>query len=227
MKKWFPALLYFVLFICPHANAINVGAITSIIAPDQDVIAKEVINTVDDARLVSLSVERISSPMEGGEVIPMESKQEIMATPSNLILPGNGKDVFRIFYAGPKDNKERYYRLVWRDNPIAEEGLSKTRKAASATTSATISTILVVTPRQDNFNYQYRDGVIYNTGNSSFRTVAFGPCKQPKTNEDKNKGCRERYYVMPGLGAHLKFVDIHNQKLNVGIWHNEDYINVK
>ncbi|MFI8417069.1 hypothetical protein ACQKDS_11560 [Serratia sp. NPDC078593] len=227
MKKWFPALLCFALFICPHANAINVGAITSIIAPGQDVIAKEVINTVDEARLVSLSVERISSPMEGGKVIPMENKKEIMTTPSNLILPGNGKDVFRIFYAGPKDNKERYYRLIWRDNPIAEEGLSKTRKAASATTSATISTILVVTPRQDDFNYHYRDGVIYNTGNSSFRTVAFGPCKQPQTGEDKKKGCRERYYVMPGLGAHLKFVDIKSQKLSVGIWHNEDYINVK
>lgn len=227
MKRWFPALWCSALFTCTHANAINVGAITSIIAPAQNVIAKEVINTVDDARLVSLSVERISSPMEGGKVIPMESKQEIMATPSNLILPGNGRDIFRVFYAGPKDAKERYYRLVWRDNPIAEEGLSKTRKAASATTSATISTILVVTPRLDNFNYQYRGGVVYNTGNSSFRVVAFGPCKQPQTSEDKNKGCRERYYVMPGLGAHLKFVDINNQKLSVGIWHNEDYINVK
>jgi hypothetical protein len=32
---------------------------------------------------------------------------------------------------------------------------------------------------------------------------------------------------MPGLGVHLKFVDINHQKLSVGIWHNEDYINVK
>ncbi|TQI78604.1 hypothetical protein FHU10_1358 [Serratia fonticola] len=227
MKIGFPILLCSALFMCTHANAINVGAITSIIAPDQTVMAKEVINTVDDARLVSLTVERISSPMEGGKIIPMASKQEVMVTPSNLILPGNGKEVFRVFYAGPKDNQERYYRLVWRDNPIAEEGLSKTRKAASATTSATISTILVVTPRQDNFNYQYRNGVVYNTGNSSFRAVAFGPCKKPQTSEEKNKGCRERYYVMPGLGAHLKFVDINNPKSSIGIWHNEDYINVK
>ncbi|VTR25438.1 Uncharacterised protein [Serratia fonticola] len=53
------------------------------------------------------------------------------------------------------------------------------------------------------------------------------PCKQPQTSDEKTKGCRERYYVMPGLGVHLKFVDINNQKLSVGIWHNEDYINVK
>ncbi len=182
---------------------------------------------MDHARLVSLNVERISSPMEGGKVIPVENEQEIMVTPSNLILPGNGKDVFRIFYSGPKDNKERYYRLVWRDNPVAEEGLSKTSKAASATTSATISTILVITPREDNFNYEYRDGVIYNRGNSSFRVVAFGPCKNPQVDKDKNKGCRERYYVMPGLGVHLKFVDINNKKLSIGIWHNEEYINIK
>ncbi|MFN3068067.1 hypothetical protein ACKWMY_08110 [Serratia sp. J2] len=227
MNRWFPTLMCSALFYCTHAGAINVGEITSIISPGQSVIAKEVINTVDDARLVSLRVERISSPMEGGKVIPMESKQEIMATPSNLILPGKGKDVFRVFYSGPKDDKERYYRLIWNDNPVTEEGLSKTQKAASATTSATISTIMVVTPRRDKFDYQYRDGVAYNTGNSSFRVVAFGPCKQAQTSEEKTKGCRERYYVMPGLGVHLKFVDINNQKLSVGIWHNEDYINVK
>lgn len=227
MKRWFSALMGSTLFICHYANAINVGAITSIIAPGKDVIAKEVINTVSEARLVSLKVERISSPTEGGKVVPMESKQEIMATPSNLILSGNGKDVFRVFYAGPKDDKERYYRLVWSDHPVSEEGLSKTRKTASATTSATISTILVVSPRQDKFNYLYRDGVVYNTGNSSFRVVAFGPCKKPQTSEEKHKGCRERYYVMPGLGVYLKFVDVNNKKLSVGIWHNENYINVK
>ncbi|TQI78610.1 hypothetical protein FHU10_1352 [Serratia fonticola] len=227
MEKWISISLCFALFTCTHANAINVGSITSIIASDQSVIAKEVINTVDDARMVSLTVERISSPMEGGQVIPMASKQEIMATPSNLILPGNGKDVFQIFYAGPKDNQERYYRLSWHDNPVVEEGLSTTRKAASATTSATIKTILVVTPRQDNFNYQYRDGVVYNTGNSSFRVVAFGPCRKPQPSGDENKSCRERYYVMPGLGVHLKVIDLNNPRRSIGIWHNEKYITVK
>ena len=54
MNRWFPTLMCSALFYCTHAGAINVGAITSIISPDQSVIAKEVINTVDDARLVSL-----------------------------------------------------------------------------------------------------------------------------------------------------------------------------
>ncbi|WON76152.1 hypothetical protein [Serratia sp. UGAL515B_01] len=227
MKRWFSVLISSVLFTCSYANAINVGAITSIITPGQNFIAKEVINTVNEARLVSLRVERISSPIEGGKVIPMESKQEIMVTPSNMILSGNRKDVFRVFYEGKKDDKERYYRLVWSDHPVLEEGQSKTQKTASATTSATISTILVVTPRQDKFNYQYRDGVVYNTGNSVFRVVAFGPCKNIQTSEDKKKNCRERYYVMPGLGVYLKFVDVNNKKHSVGIWHNEDYINIK
>lgn len=227
MKRGYCGLLCSALFYCTHASAINVGTITSIIPPDQSIIAKEVTNTVDDARLVSLSIEKISSPMENGEMIPMQGVQEIMVTPANLILPGNEKDVFKVFYTGPKDDKERYYRLVWRDNPVVEEGMSKTKKMASATTSATISTILVVTPRQDNFNYQYRDGVVYNLGNSSFRVVTSGPCKQPKNSEEKSKGCHERYYVMPGLGVNLKFVDINNPKISIGIWRNIDYINVK
>lgn len=227
MNKVVALFLLPTAFYCSFANAINVGAITSTMSSDKDVIAKEVINNVSDARFVSLKVERISSPLAGGEVIPMENKKEIMATPSNLILPGNGKDVFRIFYNGPQDEKERYYHLVWQDNPVAEDGNTKSKKSASATTSATISTILVVAPRKEKFAYEYRNGVVYNKGNGSFRVVAMGPCKAPKSSEEAAQGCRERYYVMPSMGVKIKFVDTNNSKSSVGIWHHEDFINAK
>ncbi|NIF48659.1 hypothetical protein F3J28_12885 [Enterobacter sp. Ap-1006] len=227
MNKLLMSVLIPIALYCSSANAINVGAITSIMPPEKDVIPKEVINNVNDARFVSLKIERISSPLEGGEVIAMENKKEIMATPANLILPGNGKDVFRIFYTGPKDDKERYYHMVWQDNPVAEDGSTKSKKSASATTSATISTILVVAPRKEKFAHEYRNGVVYNKGNSTFRVVAMGPCKTPQTKEEASQGCRERYYVMPSMGVKLKFVDTHNPKSSVGIWHHKDFINVK
>ena len=54
----------------PSSHAINVGDVTSIMRPDASTLAKEIINTTDTARYVSVSVERISSPMAGGKVYP-------------------------------------------------------------------------------------------------------------------------------------------------------------
>ncbi|XDZ50320.1 hypothetical protein AB8Q18_08940 [Neisseriaceae bacterium CLB008] len=223
-KEW-PIGLLSLWALTPVAQAISVGEITSLIHADQTMLAKEIENTVDGARLVSLRIERISSPMEGGAVLPLEQEAEILSTPANLILPGNAKDIFRIFYDGPKDDQERYYRLNWQDNPVQEDALTKTAKAATATTSASIGTILVVAPRQEQFRYEYQNGAVYNRGNVTFRVVAFGPCKGLNLNEQTI--CHERYYVMPDVGVRLKFGTLTDRKAHIGIWHRDQFITVK
>ncbi|MBP6123862.1 MULTISPECIES: EcpB family pilus assembly chaperone [Providencia] len=217
------------LFLLPIKNslAVNVGNITEIISSNEETLAKEIENTVNTARLVNLSIEKIDSPLDGGKVISVNDPNEILSTPANLILPGNAKDVFKIIYQGPKDDKERYYRLNWKDDPIGESGVTQSSKSASATTSATISTILVVTPRIEKFNYKYSDFVVSNLGNSSFRVVASGPCLIAKQKEGVDGICRERYYLMPNLAVTLKLVDLNNKKSSVGIWHQGEFIVVK
>lgn len=207
--------------------AVNVGNITEIISSDRDTLAKEIENTVNTARLVNLTIEKIDSPLENGKIISVNDPNEILSTPANLILPGNAKDVFKIIYQGPKDDKERYYRLNWRDDPIGENGVTQSAKSASATTSATISTILVVAPRIEKFNYKYINSQVSNVGNSSFRVVASGPCLPEKKEYGVDGICRERYYLMPHLAVKLQFVDITNKKSSVGIWHKGEFIIVK
>lgn len=204
---------------------IHVGAITETLLSDQTILAKEIENNVDQARLVGLSIERISSPLDDGKVLPLVNN-EILISPANLILPGKTKESFKIFYKGPSDNQERYYRLVWRDDPVTETGSTQSAKAATATTSAMISTILVVAPRQERFDYQFdkEARVVFNTGNTSFRTVATGDCMPDAVTKNENNRCSERYYVMPGLGVKLKQVDVQSKKATVGIWHNDDFI---
>ncbi|MEB6858130.1 hypothetical protein NA898_13605 [Proteus cibi] len=214
------------LFLYSHfATAIHVGPITEMMASDQTILAKEIENNVDQARLVGLSIERITSPLDNGKVIPLPNN-EILISPANLILPGKTKEHFKIYYKGPADNQERYYRLVWRDDPVSEEGSTQNKKSATATTSAMISTILVVAPRQENFNYRFdkEKRVVYNTGNSAFRTVATGDCMPDAVTKNENNRCSERYYVMPGLGVKLKQVDVQSKKATVGVWHNDDFI---
>ncbi|WP_369310005.1 hypothetical protein [Providencia rettgeri] len=227
MKK--TTLVITLLLMLPLKNsfAVNVGNITEIISSSEETLAKEVENTVDAARLVNLSIEKIDSPLEGGKVIPINDPNEILSTPANIILPGKARDIFKIIYQGPKDNQERYYRLNWTDDPISESGMTKSTKSASATTSATISTILVVAPRIENFKYKYEKNKVANLGNSSFRVVASGPCLTEKIKFGTEGICRERYYLMPNLAVNLQLVDINNKKTSIGIWHKGEFIVVK
>lgn len=207
------------------AQAINVGDVTSMMTPERNNLAKEILNNTDTARFVSVNVERISSPMAGGTIMPMESKSEILSTPASLILPGHAKENFRFIYNGPADDKERYYRLSWTDEPVSEYGASEHKKTGQATTSAIIGTILVVAPRKENFKFKRNGDRITNTGNSSFRVISYGPCKDKS--KDTGQGCRERYYLMPGVSAKITHTDLTNKKTRIGIWHGEQLINAE
>ena len=96
---------------------------------------------------------------------------------------------------------------------------------AVATASAEIGTILVVAPRQEHFEYSRNGDVITNTGNVSFRVIAYGACKDKA--RDQGRGCRERYYIMPGTKIKLQFTDISNSRSRIGIWHGKQFITVK
>lgn len=208
------------------AHAVHVGEVTTMIHSDKDMIAKEIKNTTESARLITINVSRLSSPMDDGKIIPTENKDELLFTPANLILTGHGVDQVRFFYHGPKDNKERYYRIRWTDQAVSEDEGKTAKKAGTATTSAVINTILVVAPRKEKFDYEYKDGIVYNRGNVAFRVLGFGTCLNKKDIAKKDN-CRERYYVMPGRGIKLMAINHKDSKAHIGIWHGERYITVK
>ncbi|GAB1117080.1 fimbria/pilus periplasmic chaperone [Shewanella algae] len=212
----------FLFSSCVHA--VNVGSVTTFIQPEQESVSKEIANPTDTARLILISVARISSPTEGGEVISMENG-ELMLTPSRLLLPANAKNNVRFFYNGPKDDNERYYRITWTDMALSEEQGSSSNKSAIATASAMIGTILVVSPRIDRFSYKYLpDGQLKNTGNSSYRVVAYGPCINK---ESDKKQCKENYNDMPNKVRQFKIVDVQDDNSHVAIWHGDRFISVK
>lgn len=206
--------------------AIGVGEVTSFMESEQTLLSKEITNTTNVVRYIGLKVQRISTPQQGGEVVPMQTPSEILFTPANQVMAGEAKEFFRIVYQGPQDHVERYYRLSWLDAPMSEFDKTHASKSGMATTSAQIDTILVVAPRQENFNYEYKNGEITNRGNVTFRIVSAGACKN-SVDDKTGKGCRERYFVMPGDSIRLKYTDIRQAKTHVGIWHKGQYIGLK
>ncbi|HIC8842511.1 fimbria/pilus periplasmic chaperone [Aeromonas sp. 602396] len=209
------------LLIPGISQAINVGAVTTFIDADSQEVAKQIENGSDQARLVTVTVTRISSPEEGGREIPMEVSGELMLSPSRMMLPANAKNNVRFFYKGPQDDKERYYRIRWLDTALSADDQRSERRQAVATTSAQIGTILVVTPRQQRFSYDLKGDTLTNKGNASYRTVAYGPCLKSQ------ELCKETYYDLPGKQRRFKQVDMHDKKSHLGLWLGQEFVIVK
>lgn len=208
--------------LAQHSFAIDVGDITTFMHHDQNVVSKSVTNDVNTARGVILKLEKVSSPLDHGVIIPFDSNDELLATPATSVLPAGGKEVFNVYYNGPKDNEERYYRLVWHDLPIQSIGKAgSSSKRVAATTSARIATILVVAPRNEDFKYRYdsESNELLNEGNVSFRVSAFGPC-----DEIGKKICNEKYNILPSSKVALKYGAVNKKQSAIGIWHKNQFI---
>ncbi|ATM07659.1 MULTISPECIES: EcpB family pilus assembly chaperone [Raoultella] len=222
MKNRILAISLYFCAIMP-ALALDVGDISSFMNSDASVLSKEIKNTTESGRLINIHVERLSSPLEGGSVIPMDSQDEVLLTPASLLLPAKSSDVIRFFYKGPADNKERYYRIVWFDQALSDAQRDSARRSAVATASARIGTILVVAPRKADYRYQYANGTLVNTGNATLRILAYGPCLKPAD----GKECKENYYLMPGKERRFTRVNVADKKGRVALWQGEQFVPVK
>ena len=147
MKKHLLALGLLLAGVSP-AQALDVGDISSFMNSGSSTLSKTIKNSTDSGRLINIHLERLSSPLDGGQVIPMDKPDEVLLTPASLLLPAQLSDAQR-------DNANR---------------------SAVATASARIGTILVVAPRQVNYRFQYANGSLTNTGNATLRILAYGPC---------------------------------------------------
>ena len=205
------------------ALALDVGDISSFMNSDSSTLSKEIKNTTDSGRLINIHMERLTSPLDGGKVIPMDKQDEILLTPASLLLPAKASDVIRFFYKGPADDKERYYRIVWFDQALSDAQRNGSTRSAVATASARIGTILVVAPRKANFRYQYANGTLVNTGNATLRILAYGPCLKPAD----GKECKENYFLMPGKERRFTRVNVADKKGRVALWQGEQFVPVK
>lgn len=222
MKKHILAISLLLSTMTP-ALALDVGDISSFMNSGSSTLSKTIKNSTDSGRLINIHLERLSSPLDGGQVIPMDKPDEVLLTPASLLLPAQASDVIRFFYKGPADDKERYYRIVWFDQALSDAQRNGSTRSAVATASARIGTILVVAPRKANFRYQYANGTLVNTGNATLRILAYGPCLKPAD----GKECKENYFLMPGKERRFTRVNVADKKGRVALWQGEQFVPVK
>ena len=137
-------IFFSLLFISSSALAINVGKVTTIIPADADSTAKELKNEADSVRIISISAQRISSPMDEGVVINPEQTDELLLTPTRMVMPAGTSNIVKFYYHGKADDRERYYRITFIDEGVSEDLDNGTQKNGKGMTRAVVSTILVV-----------------------------------------------------------------------------------
>lgn len=212
-------ILILILLVSQQVNAIGFNRYYHIIHPSQNKITIQALanpNASNRAHVYSAKIQQIVSPYDLTPInVDKEQVQSILYTPARTIaLPG--KDVpFTFIYNGPHDNKERYYAITWSDNLVTAAKSHENTTAGTVTSSVSATTVLVVSPRKVNVNYDFSDGVFTNLGNATLDFFAVGKCE-----EDAEKTCQIARPIVPGQSLKLQSMN-KNKSISMAYWAEE------
>ncbi|MGR2682758.1 EcpB family pilus assembly chaperone [Chromobacterium haemolyticum] len=199
--------------------ALGFDELAIFLASDQQQVSQRIRNPAASAKLVTVKVEPMDSP-ETMNVIAITSQQrdELLFTPSRLILPAGGDFHVRFIYQGPKDDKERYYKITWDGVDVKKknEDSSSPQVQSMIETRISISTTLVVLPRHARYDYHFDNQKISNSGNATLELSASGPCL-----DKAKKHCNEVFPLLPGKTKAFKEVDLASKEAVVMMWKNK------
>ncbi|WP_434586765.1 fimbria/pilus periplasmic chaperone [Klebsiella sp. R390] len=175
------------------SQAISVGNLTFSLGAEEQFVAKRVLNNNKSARLYQVSVVGIDRP-GGNEVRSRPADGELLFAPRQLTLQAGQGEYFKFYYHGPQDNRERYYRVSFREIPTRNR---VARNAAGGTVGidpvVVMETILAVRPRQVQFRWAFDPsaGSLSNSGNTWFKLLI-----KPGCDSTEEEG--EAWYLRPG-----------------------------
>ncbi|QGN36790.1 fimbria/pilus periplasmic chaperone [Klebsiella oxytoca] len=187
------AFLLLALGFSSAVQAINVGNLTFSLSAEDNFASKRVINNNKSARLYRISIVGIDRPGEK-EVRTRPADGELLFAPRQLTLQAGESEYFKFYYHGPKDNRERYYRVSFREIPTRSYVMrNKSGTEVSMDPVVVMDTILVVRPRQVQFKWAFdrAAGTVSNTGNTWFKLLIKPGCDSTEEEGDA-------WYLRPG-----------------------------
>ncbi|EFE93751.1 hypothetical protein HMPREF0758_4635 [Serratia odorifera DSM 4582] len=211
-------LLPWLLLLPFSVSAINVGTLTFAMDQHQTFVSKRVLNNNKSARIYQVAIRAVDRPGEQ-EVRSRPADGEMLYAPKQLMLQAGQDEYYKFFYHGPQDNRERYYRISFREIPASYFDVSqRSRNGARLEPVVVMDTILVVRPRKINFAYQLdkTGGSLSNTGNTYFKLLIKPGCDS--SDEDGRS-----YYLRPGDRLTEKTLSLRGQKF---IIYNDRFINI-
>lgn len=159
----------------------------------KDFISRPLVNDTKSTNLYTISAYKISRPGNGDEIpVPGQSK-DLVWSPLQFTVQAKGQEYFKLYYRGPKDDVERYYRVIFKETPVTVFPWRMDQKKMAVVPSVSMSTILIVRPRKTRFQYEINEatGTIKNTGNTYFRVILQKGCN----GDDESS---TQFYMLPG-----------------------------
>lgn len=159
----------------------------------QDFIARTMRNDTGHSNLYTISGWKIAKPGDGNEARVAGGEKELLWSPLKFIMQPDGQEVFKLYYRGPKDDVERYYRVVFTETPISVIPWRHEKGKTDVIPVVAMSSLLVVRPRntQLKFTIDEGSGTLRNTGNTYFRVILQRGC-------NGNDESSIQFYMLPG-----------------------------
>ncbi|MCG8708008.1 molecular chaperone [Brenneria sp. 4F2] len=194
------------------AQAVYFDAIIYEMPADRDFIARPLVNDTPNHNIYRISAYRINRPGAAGERrLPMENG-ELLYAPLKFTVAASGKEYFKIYYRGPRDDKERYYRITFKESPLRLFPFKSTTQNTYILPVVAMNTILVVRPRTLHFSYRLdeRRATLQNNGNTFFRVIIQKGCN----GDDESS---TQFYMLPGETYKNKNLSEKNKKYIVAM----------
>lgn len=186
-------ITYCFIFFTGPAKAVYFDSIIYELDANKDFLSKPIYNDTKQTNLYNISAYKIRRPGDGNEGGVAESGKELMWSPLKFSVQPNGKEYFKLYYRGPEDNIERYYRVIFKEIPLTMSPYHARQKNMSIIPVVAMSTIFIVRPRKIDLKFEIDEtkGLIRNTGNTFFRVIIQKGCN----GDDESS---KQFYMLPG-----------------------------
>lgn len=212
MKLCRPCLLVCLnSFIFP-AGAVYFNSLVFDMQPDEKFISRPMVNDTSRTNLYTVSAYKIDKPGKHGENRIDGGEMEVVYSPLKFTVQPDGKEYFKLYYRGPQDDIERYYRVVFKESPIQIFPFRNQNQNTDIIPVVSMSTFLVVRPRKAKLEFKIDEanGTIRNTGNTFFRVIIQKGCN----GDDESS---TQFYMLPGEEYRSPIAKANNKKFIVAM----------
>ena len=100
------------------ASAVYFDSIIYDMDASKDFISRPIVNDTKNNNLYTISAYKISRPGNGDERPVSGQDKDLVWSPLKFTVQANGQEYFKLYYRGPKDAVERYYRVIFKETPV-------------------------------------------------------------------------------------------------------------
>jgi hypothetical protein len=185
----------FLLLLSGNSTALMLKGYYANIPSNQSETVITVSNPEAITTVISAKAVEIDSPVTQKPLATAKSS-DLLFTPAKQIIRKKSDGKFRFIFNGQRQNKERYFKIIFTETYLNESQTSGDKKSAGGQLAISLPQILIVAPKPVNQQYLLNHNGLSNTGNVTLLVRANGRCKDKTTG--KSTSCNVNYPAMPG-----------------------------